>query len=64
MEMKCEISIPEKIVKVLLSEGSRVKSFNTKEPTLEEAFITLTGGEEEETASYVHISCIDFPAIR
>jgi len=49
LQIKCsqDDGLAEKIVKVLLSEGSRVKSFNTKEPTLEEAFITLTGGEEE-----------------
>jgi ABC-2 type transport system ATP-binding protein len=49
LQVKCsqDDGLAEKLVKVLLSEGSRVKSISTKEPTLEEAFITLTGGEEE-----------------
>ena len=49
LQIKCsqDDGLAEKLVKVLLSEGSRVKSISTKEPTLEEAFITLTGGEEE-----------------
>jgi ABC-type multidrug transport system ATPase subunit len=49
LQIRCsqDDGLAEKVVKVLLSEGSRVKSISTKEPTLEEAFITLTGGEEE-----------------
>jgi ABC-2 type transport system ATP-binding protein len=49
LQIKCsqDDGLAEKLVKVLLSEGSRVKSISTKEPTLEEAFIKLTGGEEE-----------------
>ena len=49
LQIKCsqDDGLAEKLVKVLLSEGSRVKSVSTKEPTLEEAFIKLTGGEEE-----------------
>jgi len=49
LQIKCsqDDGLAEKVVKALLSEGSHVKSISTKEPTLEEAFITLTGGEEE-----------------
>ncbi len=49
LQIKCsqDDGLAEKVVKALLSEGSHVKSIRTKEPTLEEAFITLTGGEEE-----------------
>jgi ABC-2 type transport system ATP-binding protein len=49
LQIKCseDDGLAEKVVKALLSEGSHVKSISTKEPTLEEAFITLTGGEDE-----------------
>ena len=49
LQIKCsqDDGLAEKVVKALLSEGSHVKSISTKEPTLEEAFIRLTGGEEE-----------------
>jgi len=37
----------EKITQILMSEGVKIRAINTKDPTLEEAFIKLTGGEEE-----------------
>jgi ABC-2 type transport system ATP-binding protein len=37
----------EQVTKILLSQGAKIRSINTKGPTLEEAFIKLTGGEEE-----------------
>jgi len=39
--------LAEKVLKALFDSGAKVKSVNTREPTLEEAFISLTGGEEE-----------------
>ena len=39
--------LAEKVLKTLLGSGDRVLAVNTREPTLEEAFISLTGGEEE-----------------
>jgi ABC-2 type transport system ATP-binding protein len=39
--------LAEGVMKTLLDAGARVKAVNTREPTLEEAFISLTGGEEE-----------------
>lgn len=39
--------IEESVTKILLESGARITAINTKEPTLEEAFISLTGGEEE-----------------
>ena len=39
--------LTEKVTKILLSEEARIRSINTKGPTLEEAFIALTGGEKE-----------------
>jgi ABC-2 type transport system ATP-binding protein len=42
-----EERLVETVTKTLLDAGARIKSINTKEPTLEEAFISLTGGEEE-----------------
>jgi ABC-2 type transport system ATP-binding protein len=39
--------LAENVVKTLLTLGARIRAVNTKEPTLEEAFISLTGGEEE-----------------
>lgn len=48
--------LAEDVMKALLGLGARIRGVNTREPTLEEAFISLTGGEEEidrflETAS-------------
>ncbi len=42
-----EEGLIEEVTRKLLDSGARIKSINTKEPTLEEAFISLTGGEEE-----------------
>jgi ABC-2 type transport system ATP-binding protein len=39
--------LPEIVTKMLVSSGVKVRRVNNKEPTLEEAFISLTGGEEE-----------------
>jgi ABC-2 type transport system ATP-binding protein len=39
--------LAEEVMKALLAAGARIRAVNTKEPTLEEAFISLTGGEEE-----------------
>jgi ABC-2 type transport system ATP-binding protein len=39
--------LAEKVLKALFENGAKIKSVNTREPTLEEAFISLTGGEEE-----------------
>jgi ABC-2 type transport system ATP-binding protein len=39
--------LAEEVVKTLVDLGARIRAVNTKEPTLEEAFISLTGGEEE-----------------
>jgi ABC-2 type transport system ATP-binding protein len=39
--------LTEQVTKILLSEGVKIRSINTKGPTLEEAFIKLTGGERE-----------------
>jgi ABC-2 type transport system ATP-binding protein len=40
-------SIVETIMKALLAEGARIRGVASKEPTLEEAFIHLTGGERK-----------------
>jgi ABC-2 type transport system ATP-binding protein len=40
-------ALAENVTRILLSEGAKIRSINTKGPTLEEAFIKLTGGEEE-----------------
>lgn len=39
--------LAEDVMKLLLEAGAKIRAINTKEPTLEEAFISLTGGEEE-----------------
>ncbi len=39
--------LAEDVMKLLLDAGARIRAIHTKEPTLEEAFISLTGGEEE-----------------
>jgi ABC-2 type transport system ATP-binding protein len=39
--------LAEEVMKALIATGARIRAVNTKEPTLEEAFISLTGGEEE-----------------
>ncbi len=40
-------SLAEEVASALLAAGAKIRAMNTKEPTLEEAFIALTGGEEE-----------------
>jgi ABC-2 type transport system ATP-binding protein len=39
--------LAEEVASALISIGARIRRINTKDPTLEEAFISLTGGEEE-----------------
>lgn len=49
LEVSCERTdtLAEEVASALLSVGARIHAINTKDPTLEEAFIALTGGEEE-----------------
>jgi ABC-2 type transport system ATP-binding protein len=49
LKIRCmkDEDLPEKIAKILISQGAAIKNINTKEPTLEETFIALTGGEEK-----------------
>ena len=49
LEVSCERTetLAEEVASALLGVGARIRSMNTKDPTLEEAFIALTGGEEE-----------------
>jgi len=49
LEIRCDLDdrLVERVVKTLVSQGARIRSINVKDPTLEEAFIALTGGEEE-----------------
>ncbi len=37
----------EDVTRTLLDVGAKIRTINTKEPTLEDAFISLTGGEED-----------------
>ncbi len=37
----------EEVTRTLLDVGAKIRAINTKEPTLEDAFISLTGGEED-----------------
>ncbi len=37
----------EEVTRTLLDVGAKIRTINTKEPTLEDAFISLTGGEED-----------------
>ena len=39
--------LAEQGASALISMGAKIRRINTKDPTLEEAFISLTGGEEE-----------------
>lgn len=39
--------LAEEVASALISMGAKIRRINTKDPTLEEAFISLTGGEEE-----------------
>jgi ABC-2 type transport system ATP-binding protein len=49
LEVSCERTdtLAEEVASALLRLGARIRTINTKDPTLEEAFIALTGGEEE-----------------
>jgi ABC-2 type transport system ATP-binding protein len=49
LEVSCERTdtLTEDVASALLEVGARIRAIDTKEPTLEEAFIALTGGEEE-----------------
>jgi ABC-2 type transport system ATP-binding protein len=49
LQVSCERSetLAEEVASALLDVGAKIRSMNTKDPTLEEAFIALTGGEEE-----------------
>ena len=49
LQVSCERteSLAEEVASALLEVGAKIRTINTKDPTLEEAFISLTGGEEE-----------------
>jgi len=49
LQVSCERTetLAEEVAAALLDVGARIRTINTKDPTLEEAFIALTGGEEE-----------------
>jgi ABC-2 type transport system ATP-binding protein len=49
LQVSCEPTdtLAEQVTAALLEVGARIRAINTKDPTLEEAFIALTGGEEE-----------------
>jgi ABC-2 type transport system ATP-binding protein len=49
LEVSCERTdtLAEEVASALLRVGARIRTINTKDPTLEETFIALTGGEEE-----------------
>ena len=49
LEVSCERTdtLAEEVASALLRVGARIRAINTKDPTLEETFIALTGGEEE-----------------
>ncbi|MGA2626326.1 MAG: ATP-binding cassette domain-containing protein [Candidatus Bathyarchaeia archaeon] len=49
LQVSCERTetLAEEVAAALLDVGGRIRTINTKDPTLEEAFIALTGGEEE-----------------
>ena len=49
LEVSCERTdtLAEEVASSLLEVGARIRAINTKDPTLEETFIALTGGEEE-----------------
>ncbi len=42
-----DFELAEKVTRILVSAGAKIRAINTQEPSLEEAFISLTGGEEE-----------------
>jgi ABC-2 type transport system ATP-binding protein len=49
LQVGCERTdtLAEEVAAALLAVGARIRTINTKDPTLEEAFIAVTGGEEE-----------------
>jgi hypothetical protein len=49
LQVSCERNdtLAEEVAGTLLEVGAKIRTMNTKDPTLEEAFIALTGGEEE-----------------
>jgi ABC-type multidrug transport system ATPase subunit len=49
LEVSCERTetLAEEVASALLGIGARIRAISTKDPTLEETFIALTGGEEE-----------------
>ncbi len=49
LQVSCERTetLAEEVASALLDTGAKIRTINTKDPTLEEAFIALTGGEEE-----------------
>jgi len=49
LQISCERNdtLAEDVASALLEVGAKIRTINTKDPTLEEAFIALTGGEEE-----------------
>jgi ABC-type multidrug transport system ATPase subunit len=49
LQVSCERTetLAEEVASALLNAGAKIRAINTKDPTLEEAFIALTGGEEE-----------------
>jgi ABC-2 type transport system ATP-binding protein len=49
LQVSCDRTdtLAEEVAAALLDVGARIRTINTKDPTLEEAFIALTGGEEE-----------------
>lgn len=49
LQVSCERTetLAEEVAATLLDVGAKIRTINTKDPTLEEAFIALTGGEEE-----------------
>jgi ABC-2 type transport system ATP-binding protein len=49
LQVSCERTetLAEEVASALLNVGARIRSINTRDPTLEEAFIAMTGGEEE-----------------
>jgi len=49
LQVSCERteSLAEEVASALLEVGAKIRAINTRDPSLEEAFIALTGGEEE-----------------
>lgn len=49
LQVSCERTetLAEEVAATLLEVGAKIRTINTKDPTLEDAFIALTGGEEE-----------------